>query len=99
MRCICTWQRWFSDCFLMAQTKQDGCGSAKETTETEGQNKKPIDNSTIKTISMQTATVRFWAFQLSIGLKAFYSANNLLCNKPRPGKFLPKTCFFHSIRN
>lgn len=99
MRCVCTWQHWFSGCFLMAKTKQDGCGSANETTETEGQDKKPIDNPTIKTISMQTATVEFQAFQLSICLNAFYSANNLLCNKTRTGKFLPKTCFFHRIRN
>ena len=99
MRCICTWQHWFSNCFLMAKTEQDGCSSAKETIETEGQNKNPIDNSTIKTISMQTATVEFQAFQLSICLKAFHSANNLLCNKPRPGIFLPKTFFFHGIRN
>jgi len=83
----------------MAKTEQDGCSSAKETIETEGQNKNPIDNSTIKTISMQTATVEFQAFQLSICLKAFHSANNLLCNKPRPGIFLPKTFFFHGIRN
>lgn len=83
----------------MAKTKQDGCYSAKETTGTEGQNKKPIENITKKTISMQTATFEFQSFQLSICLKAFYPANNLLYNKPSLRKFLPQTCLFHGIRN